>query len=77
MVILFAVGVMSLFWMAVIAAVIFAEKIFPYGFRLSRAFAVAFVAFGVWVAVAPSSVPGLANPEKAPSMQMQMDRMNR
>jgi predicted metal-binding membrane protein len=76
MVVLFALGVMSLFWMAVIAAVIFAEKILPYGFRLSRAFAVAFVAFGIWVAVAPGSVPGLTNPKKAPSMHMQMDEMS-
>lgn len=68
MVILFALGVMSLFWMAVIAAVIFAEKILPYGFRLSRFFAVAFVAFGIWVAVSPSSVPGLMDPGKAPTM---------
>jgi predicted metal-binding membrane protein len=68
MVILFAVGVMSLFWMAVIAGVIFAEKALPHGLRLSKVFALAFVAFGIWVAVAPGSVPGLTDPAKAPSM---------
>jgi predicted metal-binding membrane protein len=68
MVILFAVGVMSLFWMGVIATVIFAEKALPYGIRLSKAFALAFVAFGIWMAVSPSSVPGLTDPAKAPSM---------
>jgi predicted metal-binding membrane protein len=71
MVVLFAVGVMSLFWMAVIAGVIFAEKVLPYGFRLSRAFAVSLVAFGIWIAVSPSSVPGLTDPGSAPAMQME------
>jgi predicted metal-binding membrane protein len=73
MVILFAVGIMSLFWMAVVAGIIFAEKVMPYGLRLSRVFALAFVAFGIWVAVAPDSVPGLTDPSRAPSMMMQMD----
>jgi len=73
MVILFALGVMSLFWMAVIAGVIFAEKVFPYGFRLTRVFAVAFVGLGIWIAASPGSVPGLTDPAKAPSM-MQMEK---
>jgi predicted metal-binding membrane protein len=68
MVILFAVGVMSLFWMGVVAAVIFAEKILPYGMRLSKVFAVAFVVLGIWLLVAPSSVPGITDPSRAPSM---------
>src|ERR671934_1322896 len=71
MVILFSLGVMSLVWMAVIAAVIFAEKVFPYGMRLTRIVAIAFVAFGIWVAAAPSSVPWLTDPSTAPAM-MQM-----
>ncbi len=71
MVALFAVGVMSLFWMAVVAAVIFAEKVLPYGLRLSRVFALALVALGLWVALAPGSVPGLTDPGGgSPSMQM-------
>jgi predicted metal-binding membrane protein len=74
MVILFALGVMSLFWMAVVAALIFAEKVLPYGERLSRVLSVAFVAVGIWVAVAPGSVPGLTEPESGPAMQM--DRMS-
>jgi predicted metal-binding membrane protein len=69
-VILFAVGVMSLFWMALVSAVIFAEKILPGGERLSRIFAVGFVALGIWIAVAPGSVPGLRQPGSSPSMQM-------
>jgi predicted metal-binding membrane protein len=72
MVILFAVGVMSLFWMVVVAAAIFAEKVLPQGLRISRALALASVALGLWIAVAPSSVPGLTDPggAGAPSMKM-------
>ena len=73
MVILFAVGVMSLLWMAAVAGVIFAEKLFPHGLRLSRVFAVAFVAFGIWVAVAPASVPGLTEPDSPGANMGSMD----
>ncbi|MFL5931724.1 MAG: DUF2182 domain-containing protein [Gaiellaceae bacterium] len=62
MLVLFAVGVMSLFWMAVIAAVIFVEKVLPQGFALTRAVAVGLVVLGLSVAVAPASVPGLTEP---------------
>ena len=62
MLVLFAVGVMSLFWMAVIAAVIFVEKVLPRGFALTRAVAVGLVVLGFSVAVAPASVPGLTEP---------------
>jgi predicted metal-binding membrane protein len=58
-VILFAVGVMSLFRMAVIAAVIFIEKTLPFGERASRALAVAFIVLGVLVAVDPTAAPDL------------------
>ena len=60
---LFALGVMSLFWMAVIGAVIFAEKLAPRGERLARVFAVCLVGLGIWVAAAPASVPGLVQPD--------------
>jgi len=43
----------------VVAGVIFAEKVFPYGARLTRPLAVAFIALGIWIALAPGSVPGL------------------
>ncbi len=59
---LFAVGVMSLFWMAVVAAVILVEKVAPRGRQLSLVSAVALVALGVWVAADPASVPGLVQP---------------
>lgn len=72
MVALFALGVMSLTWMAVVAAVIFAQKVLPQGLRLSRVFGVALVVLGIWVAFSPSSVPGLTEPDEAPAMQMEM-----
>jgi predicted metal-binding membrane protein len=62
MVILFALGVMSLFWMALIGVLIFAQKVLPFGFRLVRPLALAFVAFGIWIAVSPGTVPGLTQP---------------
>src|SRR5205085_5092179 len=70
MVVLFALGVMSLVWMAVVGALIFAQKVLPAGDRLTRAFAVAFVAAGLWVAVAPASVPGLTQPSPGQGMTM-------
>jgi predicted metal-binding membrane protein len=62
MLILFTLGVMSLFWMALVAALIFVQKILPFGLRASRLFALGFVALGIWVAVSPASVPELTQP---------------
>ena len=59
MLVLFAVGVMSVFWMAVIAAVIFTEKVLPGGTRISQPLAVALLGLGLLIAVAPESVPHL------------------
>lgn len=69
MLVLFAVGVMSIFWMAVIAAAIFVEKLLPGGERVARALALALVVLGVWVAAAPGSVPHLTQPGSG-SMRM-------
>ena len=62
MAVLFVLGAMSLFWMAVVAVAIFAEKVLPHGSRLAPVFAVALVALGIWVALSPESVPGLTEP---------------
>jgi predicted metal-binding membrane protein len=70
MAVLFVLGAMSLVWMGVLAAAIFAEKVLPRGPRLAPVFAVALVAFGLWVAVSPASVPGLTEPSGSPSMEM-------
>jgi predicted metal-binding membrane protein len=62
MLVLFALGVMSLTWMAIVAGLIFAQKVLPRGEILTKVFAVVFVAAGVWVASAPGTVPGLTQP---------------
>ena len=73
MVVLFALGVMSILWMAVVAALIFAQKLLPRGEMLARIFAVAFVSAGIWIAAAPGTVPGLTQPGTIQN-QMQMNR---
>lgn len=71
MAVLFVLGVMSLFWMALVAVAIFAEKVLPHGARVATPVAVALVAVGVWVGVSPASVPGLTEPRGgASSMEM-------
>jgi predicted metal-binding membrane protein len=71
MAVLFMLGVMSLFWMAVVGAAIFAEKVLPRGPKLAPVFAVALVALGIWVGVSPATVPGLTEPDGGmPSMEM-------
>lgn len=72
MAVLFSLGVMSIFWMVVVAGVIFVEKVLPNGLRLSRLVGIALIALGLWVAVAPGSVPMLTEPDEAPAMQMEM-----
>jgi len=69
MLVLFAVGVMSITWMLVVATVIFAEKVLPAGERVAQAIAVVLIAAGIWVAVSPESVPGLTTP--ATGMEME------
>jgi predicted metal-binding membrane protein len=66
---LFALGVMSLFWMAVVATAILVEKVIPGGQAFARVLAVGFVALGILVTTSPASVPGLKQPA-----QMQMHR---
>jgi predicted metal-binding membrane protein len=70
MVVLFALGVMSVFWMAVVAGVIFLEKVTPLGARGGAPVSLALVALGLWIAAAPGSVPGLTEPDMAPAMEM-------
>ena len=70
MAVLFVLGVMSLFWMAVVAVVIFAENLLPHGPRFVARFGVALVVLGIWVAASPGTVPGLTDPMGSPPMQM-------
>jgi predicted metal-binding membrane protein len=70
MAVLFALGLMSVVWMVVVAGAIFAEKVLPQGLQLTRPIAVALLALALWVAVSPSTVPGLTEPGMSPTMEM-------
>jgi predicted metal-binding membrane protein len=59
MVILVALGVMSFTWTAVIAALVLAQKLLPPRASIDVPVALAIVAVGMWILIAPSSVPGL------------------
>jgi predicted metal-binding membrane protein len=62
---LFAVGVMSVGWMAVIALFIAAERLLPWPAAARRAVAVALIALGLGVALLPAQVPGFSGPGDA------------
>jgi len=59
---LFALGVMSLFWMGAAGVAILIEKSMPGGEAFARALALVLVGLGIWVAAAPGSVPRLTQP---------------
>jgi predicted metal-binding membrane protein len=61
MVMLLALGVMSITWMCVVAALVLAQKLLPPRAFIDAPFAVAIIVTGILVAVAPSSIPGLTN----------------
>ncbi|MGA8017120.1 MAG: DUF2182 domain-containing protein [Candidatus Dormiibacterota bacterium] len=62
MLILVAVGVMSLAWMALVTIPILVQKLLPAKAAIDLPVALAIVALGVLIIVEPSSVPGLIRP---------------
>jgi predicted metal-binding membrane protein len=66
---LFALGVMSIGWMVLIAALIATEKLLPWKAVANRGIAVLLVALGIAVAFVPEDVPGLTEPDSAAAMQ--------
>jgi predicted metal-binding membrane protein len=62
---LFAVGLMSLGWMALIAAFIAGEKLLPSPNAARRIVAVVLLALGLGVALVPEDVPGFSTPNTA------------
>jgi predicted metal-binding membrane protein len=66
---LFALGVMSIGWMAFIAALIAIEKLLPWKALANRGIAVLLLALGLAVAFTPSDVPGLTLPNSAEARQ--------
>jgi predicted metal-binding membrane protein len=59
---LFALGVMSIVWMAVVAALIAVEKVLPWRRLATYGTAALLLALGILVLVAPDAVPGLTIP---------------
>jgi predicted metal-binding membrane protein len=62
---LFALGLMSITWMVVLAAAIAAEKLLPSPLRTNRVIAAALAALGIAVISSPGNVPGLVIPNSA------------
>ena len=62
MVMLVALGVMSVTWMFLMAALVFAQKLLPAKPAVDVPLALALVAFGILIIAAPGSVPGLMLP---------------
>jgi predicted metal-binding membrane protein len=71
---LFAVGVMSLGWMAFFAVLIAIEKLLPWKALANRGIAVLLVVLGLAVAFSAKNVPGLTLPD-SPAAQRAMQSM--
>ena len=72
---LFALGVMSIGWMVLIAALIALEKLLPWKAVANRSVAVPLVVLGLAVAFVPDKVPGLTLPD-SPAAAQAMDSMD-
>jgi predicted metal-binding membrane protein len=57
-----ALGLMSIPWMAVVAVVVLAQKLLPAKAAIDVPLAAAITGLGIWIIIAPSSVPGLMPP---------------
>jgi predicted metal-binding membrane protein len=62
MVMLVALGVMSVTWMSVIAVLVLAQKLLPAKAAVDMPLALAIIGLGIWIVLAPASVPGLVPP---------------
>jgi predicted metal-binding membrane protein len=71
---LFALGVMSVGWMVLVAALIAIEKLLPWRTVATRGIAVVLAVLAVAVAFAPQDVPGLTIPGSPAAMEA-MERM--
>ena len=62
MAMLVALGVMSVTWMLVIAVLVLAQKLLPAKAAVDVPLALAIIGLGIWIILAPASVPGLVPP---------------
>ncbi|HEX3285070.1 MAG TPA: DUF2182 domain-containing protein [Mycobacterium sp.] len=67
---LFALGVMSIFWMAVVAALIAVEKILPWRRAATLTTVAVLLTLGVLLLTAPDAIPGLTIPTGNPMQDM-------
>ena len=67
---LFALGVMSVGWMALVGAFIAAEKLLPWPRAARAGVALLLLALAAGVALAPEDVPGLTVPASEMPMEM-------
>ena len=67
---LFALGIMSVVWMAVVAGLIAFEKTVPWRRVASLGTAAVLLALGVLLLFAPGAIPGLTTPRDTPMLQM-------
>jgi predicted metal-binding membrane protein len=74
---LFALGVMSIAWMAVVAALIAVEKLLPWRVVAVGGVAAILAALAIGVAASPANVPGLTVPSDMSSMSKSMDSMSK
>jgi predicted metal-binding membrane protein len=71
---LFALGIMSVTWMAVVAGLIAFEKTVPWRRVATYGTAAVLLVLGLLVLAAPDSLPGLTTPRDAPMMSMDSSR---
>jgi cytochrome c biogenesis protein CcdA len=71
---LFALGVMSVGWMVLVAALIATEKLLPWRTVATRGIAILLAVLGLTLAFAPEDVPGLTIPGSPAAMEA-MERM--
>jgi predicted metal-binding membrane protein len=69
---LFALGVMSVGWMAFVAALIAVEKLLPWKAIANRGIAVVLAVLALGVAFTPEEVPGLTLPDSPEAREMMM-----
>ena len=67
---LFALGVMSVTWMAVVAGLIAVEKTIPWRRVATYGTTTVLVVLGVMMLVAPDALPGLTGPGESPMPSM-------
>ncbi len=70
---MFALGIMSILWMAVVAGLIAIEKVLPWRRTATYATAALLLVLGVLILASPHAIPGLTLPSEQPMQMMTSD----